>query len=110
MSPRESHGAGGNIRTSKLSTGSLGAAEAPNPIFCWLPKKNRNFLEKSTCRFGSVSVNSPSPAAQRCTNGAPDGPADHSKGYETQTTTEIDEAGRAGKVRAHSVDFVSDAL
>ena len=52
------------------------------------------FIEKRGCRVRSLSVNTPSPTAQRCTAGAPDGP----QGYETQETTEINEAGRADKL------------
>ena len=69
-------------------------------------KKSIMFLKKSSCGPRHRSVNTPSPAAQRCTNGAPDGP----HGNETQEKIEIDEAGRAEQVRAHSVDFVSNAL
>ncbi len=70
-----------------------------NPIFCWYVggcRKNVVFLQKTSCSLGHRSVDTPSPAAQRCTIGAPDGP----QGNETQEQkTEIDEAGRAKKLR-----------
>ena len=50
------------------------------------------FLEKSACRQRAPTVNTPPPAAQKCSNGK---------------QQEIDEAGRAEEVRAHHVDFVS---
>ena len=65
------------------------------------------FLQKSTCGYRALTVEPPSPAAQRCTNGAPDGAAAKATINETQEITEIDEAGRAKQVRAHSVTFVS---
>ena len=70
-------------------------------------QKNTTFLKKRGCGPRTQSVNTPSPAAQRCTNGAPDGPRQQRQSNETQTTTEVRQAGRADKIRAHPVSFVS---
>ena len=36
-------------------------------------EEKMTFIEKRGCGFGVLTVEPPSPAAQRCTNGAPDG-------------------------------------
>lgn len=49
------------------------------------------FLEKRGCGFGGLTVEPPSPAAQRCTNGAPDG--------RDELETERTETRRNDKIR-----------
>ena len=65
------------------------------------------FSEKSPCGSEPLYVNTPSPAAQRCTNGAPDGPTRRRRRNEAEEKSEVNEAGRAKEVRAHPVTFVS---
>lgn len=65
------------------------------------------FSEKSPCGSEPLYVNTPSPAAQRCANGAPDGPKRRRRGNEAEEKSEVNEAGRAKEVRAHPVTFVS---
>ncbi len=73
--------------------------------------KKMTFCEKRACGSPPLTVEPPSPAALRRTDGAPDG----RDGAETQQTEtrrktkkpEVIEAGRAKEVRAHTVVFVS---
>ena len=69
--------------------------------------KKTEFLQKSTCGYRALTVEPPSPAAQRCTNGAPDGPKRRRRRNEVEEKSEVNEAGRAKEVRAHPVTFVS---
>ena len=59
------------------------------------------FLKKSACGFLRLSLEPTSPAAQRCTNGAPDGPKRKRQSNETQNKIERMQAGRAKQVTAH---------
>ena len=65
------------------------------------------FLQKSTCGSPALTVEPPSPAAQRCTNGAPNGPRQQRQRNETQENIRDDWAGRAKEDTAHLSSFVS---
>ena len=68
------------------------------------------FRKKRGCGSPPVTVEPPSPAAQRCTNGTQNGP--HGNGRQRGGTikSEVIEAGRAEEDRAHTVTFVLYAL
>jgi len=56
------------------------------------------FLEKTTCGCRALTVEPPSPAAQRCTDGAPNGQKRKRRRNEAEEKPEVKEAGRAKKL------------
>ena len=66
-----------------------------------------NFRKKRGCGHPAVTVEPPSPATQRCTDGAPRGQAETQTQRGGRRKSEVNEAGRAKKLGRISVTFVS---